>query len=561
MDRSAACIGRDMTRALLLCVLSCLPGWAPRLAAYGDAQNLIPELRLDQDAINAGEVPFETLFHTGMHFYTNRFTPADHYGEAPDGPRMSHQAFPGRPALRFLRFNGLDAQTCLECHALAGMASRPEAGSPLMQFPRDPGVPGSAGLAANVFVLENFPASTAGFIRNPPHNFGLGYVQRLAEEMSLALMSQRDAALAEAADAGATVTVALSAKGISFGTLAAGPDGQLNLEGLEGVSEDLVIRPFQFKGIASTLRSFVANAMNFHFSVQARELLDRGVIPNDNPNGTLPDDPRDELLEGDVTAVATFVAFVRPPVEMIEPQYALQAMQGRVVFEQVGCIECHVPELTIDDPNLTIEDPREQLKAYKALRQKGLAAEPPAVPALVNPEPDGSILPVVLLYEQRRAALAAGKSQPAGLPGYTRNLNLNDGPAETRPRLPHAEDGSIRVPLFSDLKRHKMGADLADTLAQGTDSPGVAVPGDEFVTRPLWGVADTGPWLHDGRALTLTDAILMHKGPGSEANEVIENFENLEQDAKDLLHKFLLSLRTPPLEAPDGNAAEAWRGY
>ena len=33
-----------------------------------------------------------------------------------------------------------------------------------------------------------------------------------------------------------------------------------------------------------------------------------------------------------------------------------------------------------------------------------------------------------------------------------------------------------------------------------------------FITTPLWGVGSTAPYLHDGRATTLAEAILEHGG-------------------------------------------------
>ena len=55
--------------------------------AQGDARNLIPEVRLDQDEINAGLIGFDRIFAAGKHIFSSRFTPADSFGEAPDGPR------------------------------------------------------------------------------------------------------------------------------------------------------------------------------------------------------------------------------------------------------------------------------------------------------------------------------------------------------------------------------------------------------------------------------------------------------------------------------------------
>ena len=85
-----------------------------------------------------------------------------------------------------------------------------------------------------------------------------------------------------------------------------------------------------------------------------------------------------------------------------------------------------------------------------------------------------------------------------------------------------------------------------DGFKQTTDSsaiPGVAE--DEFLTRPLWGVADTGPWLHDGRAQSLKEAILLHRSEGSEANDVIDAFDKLSDEEEQDLINFLLTFRLP----------------
>ena len=36
-------------------------------------------------------------------------------------------------------------------------------------------------------------------------------------------------------------------------------------------------------------------------------------------------------------------------------------------------------------------------------------------------------------------------------------------------------------------------------------------------TPPLWGLRDSGPYLHDGRAATIDQAIAMHGGEGTRA--------------------------------------------
>ena len=69
--------------------------------------------------------------------------------------------------------------------------------------------------------------------------------------------------------------------------------------------------------------------------------------------------------------------------------------------------------------------------------------------------------------------------------------------------------------LFSDLKRHNLGEELADPFPNPHDiEPAL------FRTPPLWGLADTAPYLHDGRALTVTDAIEAHGGDASHSREL-----------------------------------------
>ena len=49
-------------------------------------------------------------------------------------------------------------------------------------------------------------------------------------------------------------------------------------------------------------------------------------------------------------------------------------------------------------------------------------------------------------------------------------------------------------------------------------------------------------YLHDGRAQTIEEAILMHAGPGSEANDVVAAFEHLTDSEKNQLLTFVSEL-------------------
>jgi CxxC motif-containing protein (DUF1111 family) len=94
--------------------------------------------------------------------------------------------------------------------------------------------------------------------------------------------------------------------------------------------------------------------------------------------------------------------------------------------------------------------------------------------------------------------------------------------------------------LYSDLLVHHMGSGLADNISQGTAGP------DEFRTAPLWGVGQRLFFLHDGRADSsnggLLKAIEDHAGSGSEANRVVNLFQQLNASEQQDLLNFLRSL-------------------
>ena len=92
------------------------------------------------------------------------------------------------------------------------------------------------------------------------------------------------------------------------------------------------------------------------------------------------------------------------------------------------------------------------------------------------------------------------------------------------------------VNLFSDLLVHDMGVGLADGVSQGEAGP------REFRTAPLWGLGQRIFFLHDGRTSDLVRAIREHASSGSEANEVISNYNNLGESRKQDLLNFLRSL-------------------
>jgi CxxC motif-containing protein (DUF1111 family) len=60
-----------------------------------------------------------------------------------------------------------------------------------------------------------------------------------------------------------------------------------------------------------------------------------------------------------------------------------------------------------------------------------------------------------------------------------------------------------------------------------------------WLTRPLWGVGSTAPYLHDGRASTLEEAIRAHGGEGEAARDA---YDDLDEEKRAQIIAFLNSL-------------------
>ncbi|MCA8976796.1 MAG: c-type cytochrome [Planctomycetes bacterium] len=72
--------------------------------------------------------------------------------------------------------------------------------------------------------------------------------------------------------------------------------------------------------------------------------------------------------------------------------------------------------------------------------------------------------------------------------------------------IPSLAGASGPVPLYSNLLLH----DVMPFNYRGMAEPGAGV--GMFRTPPLWGIKDTAPYMHDGRAEDLKAAILAHSG-------------------------------------------------
>ncbi len=341
---------------------------------------------------------------------------------------------------------------------------------------------GAGDLKHNTFQIGDGFHRSSGLPRNPPAVLGNGLRQRVGEEMTADLQAELAAARSQAASTYVAVTQALTSKGISFGSLVANADGTVNFAGVVGVDTDLIIKPFGWKGREARLRGIVDATFRTAMGMQSGPQVAK-QCPNVNLLGTAPcpdpdgDGVVDEVTEGQLSSMSVYMGLRETPVRVPAINAAAQsrANAGEALFKQVGCTSCHTQFMKINVP--------------------------------VHTElPDTT----------------GGK-------GITIDLRT-----ETHdPKPPVAADGSMTIEVFSDFKRHDVGPALADS------KPFNQIPANQFITTPLWGVAVTAPYLHDGRARTLQDAILLHAG---DARMVRNKFAALTADQQSQIVEFLLTL-------------------
>jgi CxxC motif-containing protein (DUF1111 family) len=117
--------------------------------------------------------------------------------------------------------------------------------------------------------------------------------------------------------------------------------------------------------------------------------------------------------------------------------------------------------------------------------------------------------------------------------------------------LCHTPDLGGVAGVYSDFLLHR----VLDSNSQGsgyTEETNIPLPSDhplpeEWKTPPLWGIADSAPYFHDGGSPTLEAAIRRHKG---DAASVTHAFESLAETDRAAILRFLKSLKAPAEAKP-----------
>lgn len=418
-------------------------------------------LRIEQRDIDSRRITLPQLVEVGRELFASDSLLGGGLGNGLAqhmSPLAGKRPAPNLRHVHFRAFGGPDGTRCIGCHHVGGAG-------------------GGGFRADNAFLDGDGDTPASGLERNPRPLFGAAILQRLGEEMTAELQGQVSVALRQLPAGG---SVELVAKGVKFGVLRRTKNGKLDVSGVRGVSLDFIVRPFGWKGTTASLRQQVVTSLQQNLGIQAEELVRRLGPTGELGSGPASDPDADgvvrEATEGMVTALTTYLAALTPSTEelLISSNFSLKLGRGEALFRSLGCAECHVPELPLNNP-------------------------------VVRLGPNENSLPVVDL-----TPLFASSAGPPSKP--------------------------LRVRLYSDLRRHNLGDELAESRGY------LGIPRTSWLTPPLWGISATGPYLHDGRAGDIDAAIRAHQGEAVAARNA---YTQLSVSDSEPLRLFLLSLSRP----------------
>lgn len=449
------------------------------------------------------EAAFDEAFELGDELFATRFNMLDGVGAYVNKyqrftrvPRADLDGWHEWAEHTPRRIGGPNAQSCLECHDT-------------------PFEDGAGELSSNAVRDPERTARLSKFIiRQAPHLFGSGGIQKLAEEMSQELMLIRAGAKAEALRTGERVTRKLVTKGVSYGSITAIPArGRIRFDTskVRGVSPSLLIRPFDWKGADATIREFNREAMNNELGMQPDEIV--GARRDGDYDGVV-----GEMSVGQVTALTVYNAAQPRPTTRLElaslglipslPETEAAAIRaGEASFATAGCTNCHIPSLTATDT--VFSEPSRNRHYRDATFPSG---QDPVTAGLCPTTP---------------VSFDLTADQPDN------RIELPDGGVFRLGAFRRGDNGGALIEMYGDLRRHDMGPRLAEPVENEH------VSGTTFMTENLWGVASTQPYLHDGRASTLAEAIYLH---GGEAYDERQAFRRLPVEAQRNVIAFLDNL-------------------
>lgn len=289
---------------------------------------------------------------------------------------------------------------------------------------------------------------------------------------------------------------------------------------MTGVDADLRVKPFFHEGPTFSIRDFAVGAFNAEMGLEAFDpdfataaaggvvttpsglVLDgtKDVIPAPPASSTTADPDGDGVVNEIPTSLVDHMELYL--LNCFKPgsyRSTFSSQLGRHTMQVIGCMKCHRRNLPIANDR-RVADVVPQYDPANGVINHMFAS---AIPKFVT-QPGGGTYPDFKV--------------PAGNSFLVRNI-------------------------FADFRRHDLGPKFWERNFDGTITK-------KHMTEPLWGVASTAPYGHDGRSINLREVILRH---GGEAQLSRNRFATLPQFAQDNVIAFLqtLVLFPPPDTASD----------
>jgi CxxC motif-containing protein (DUF1111 family) len=315
--------------------------------------------------------------------------------------------------------------------------------------------------------------------------------------------------------------------------------------------------------------------------------------------------PSVDISDQAIRSMALFVAALPAPVREIpsDSELRMEVLRGEQLFASVGCAVCHVPSL----------GPAQGLYSDLLLHDMGYESIDlnPANPYIVRLTPATQYDRQVTTTKQTSVKFDDTVSttyygNTTSMSGSNSGSTSSSGTGPRDVRRPGA--GTMRsrrgydfvVPMrpattirfvslgsktkqfsFSDVERDSYTAEVGknEKTASGRDSYQVDTTRSkdttvtetrtdylrihiestnftqEWRTPPLWGVRDSAPYMHDGRAETLLESIAMHEG---ESKGTRDRFLQLSLADRNAIIAFLNTMVAPP-NAPQPDDASVAR--
>jgi CxxC motif-containing protein (DUF1111 family) len=222
-----------------------------------------------------------------------------------------------------------------------------------------------------------------------------------------------------------------------------------------------------------------------------------------------------DLAQEECNSLAAFIRDLPRPSERTPSpaDEAREVGEGRALFARSGCASCHTPKLG------AVQGIYSDLLLHDLGPQLGDTGQYGVF--------DPSSSEEEILDE---TGPLAGGAQDIPAPPVVADAGPPPAPPE------------VREVAFQPSGM--MGGAFMGQVAMSTGKRPTTGPASRFEWRtpPLWGFRDSGPYLHDGRAETLDQAVALHAG---EAGRITQNFFKLSPKERRQVEAFLKTLTAP----------------